>query len=111
MARRLELPNVETWHGRAEAWEGKATHSVSRATAPLATLWGWHRRVADPVRTGDSAAWPHGLLCLKGGDLSEEIRTLADEYPGTEVVVTPLEQHADETIEGQKAVVEVYRRP
>ena len=46
MARRLELGNVTAWHGRAEAFEGEVTHSVSRATAPLSTLWEWHQRAA-----------------------------------------------------------------
>ena len=112
MARRLELSNVETWHGRAEVWEGEITHSVSRATAPLATLWDWHRRVECAIATNALAdAWPPGLLCLKGGDLSEEIRALTDAHPGTEVIVTPLRHDTDEPIESQKAVVEVYRKP
>lgn len=77
MARRLELDNCFPWHGRADAWPGTAHYSVSRATAPLRTLWRWHARVASPenitVGMGD---WAPGLLCLKGGDLSDEIATL-----------------------------------
>ena len=38
MARTLKLTNLDTWHGRAERWDGTLHYSVSRATAPLATL-------------------------------------------------------------------------
>jgi 16S rRNA (guanine527-N7)-methyltransferase len=76
-ARRLDLDNCFPWEGRAENWTGSAHYSVSRATAPLADLWRWHRRVAhapsDPV---PADAWTPGLVCLKGGDLTEEIAAL-----------------------------------
>lgn len=79
IARRLNLENVEVWHGRAEEWGGRLDYSVSRATAPLATLWRWHERAFDPQVDAGAADWPHGLLCLKGGDLDEEMRAVADE--------------------------------
>ena len=74
LKRELGIENLDTWCGRAEQWPGNATHSVSRATAPLATLWKWHQRVADPeASAAQSDTWPPGLLCLKGGDLSLEV--------------------------------------
>jgi 16S rRNA (guanine527-N7)-methyltransferase len=82
IARRLGLENCFTWNGRAEEWAGEAHYSVSRATAPLATLWRWHRRVAvsrDDAPGND--AWPPGLLALKGGDLSNEIAALRSADP------------------------------
>ncbi len=98
MANRLGLNNLETWHGRAEAWSGTADYSVSRATAPLATLWGWHLRVrSEPADVGEGY-WPPGLLCLKGGDLTEETALLKKSYPGVEVRVTALQEaepHSD----------------
>ena len=74
MARRLGLANVVAWHGRAEEFDGRADYSVSRATAPLADLWGWHRRVAlaRSAESNDAGLWRRGLLCLKGGDLGAE---------------------------------------
>jgi 16S rRNA (guanine527-N7)-methyltransferase len=74
-ARRLELANVETWHGRAESFPERIDYSVSRATAPLETLWSWHVRAAgEPLAGGQGAGeWPRGLVCLKGGDLEQEI--------------------------------------
>ena len=82
-ARRLGLENLTVWNGRAEAYDGPAPHySVSRATAPLATLWGWHARVAEPAGAPDGA-WTPGLVCLKGGDLAAEAAALAEAFPET----------------------------
>ncbi|WP_412069431.1 16S rRNA (guanine(527)-N(7))-methyltransferase RsmG [Rubrivirga sp. IMCC43871] len=76
-ARRLGLDNLTAWNGRAEVYDGPApTRSVSRATAPLATLWAWHERVATPGAD---------LLCLKGGDLRDERAALDEEWPGLAV--------------------------
>ncbi len=95
MARTLGLANVETWHGRAEACRAAHTHSVSRATAPLASLWQWHA----PGATGEDApgegpasesAWPLGLVVLKGGDLGAEIADLHRVAPGLDVRVEPV---------------------
>ena len=89
MARALVLPNIEAWHGRAEAFRAPHTHSVSRATAPLATLWAWHAPgavAAEPVE----GAWPPGLVCLKGGDLTDEVAALHETVPGLRVAVEPV---------------------
>jgi 16S rRNA (guanine527-N7)-methyltransferase len=109
MARRLGLRNVEAWHGRAEAWEGKATHSVSRATAPLITLWGWHERVAIEQTTKPPLAWRPGLICLKGGDLHQEIADLVAVHEGVEVIRTPLANTGAGHDFEEKVIVEVYR--
>jgi 16S rRNA (guanine527-N7)-methyltransferase len=91
IARRLGLENCFTWNGRAEEWTGEAQYSVSRATAPLATLWRWHRRVAVPLEgaTSDNE-WPPGLLALKGGDLSDEIADLRESDSDVDVDRHPL---------------------
>jgi 16S rRNA (guanine527-N7)-methyltransferase len=85
MTRRLELDTCFPWHGRAENWEGEAEYSVSRATAPLAELWTWHRRVATGDADPAAGEWEPGLLCLKGGDLSSEIADLHDADPEARV--------------------------
>jgi 16S rRNA (guanine527-N7)-methyltransferase len=91
MARRLGLENAYAWAGRAEHWDGTAHYSVSRATAPLANLWRWHRRVVVPLEpTPGDNAWPPGLLALKGGDLSDEIADLRADDPDVMVERYPL---------------------
>lgn len=110
MARRLGLENLFAWEGRAEQWAGSAHYSVSRATAPLADLWRWHRRVADAeMSAAEAKVWRPGLICLKGGDLSDEIADLRAEEPGVRV-----EQHALRPLLGRpyfadKYVLEVYQ--
>ncbi|MDP4258779.1 MAG: 16S rRNA (guanine(527)-N(7))-methyltransferase RsmG [Bacteroidota bacterium] len=78
------LKNVSTQHIRAEEIRGrKFDLAVSRAVAPLKDLWNWSRPLLKkaPRATAATAAGatppagaaPHGLICLKGGDVSAEI--------------------------------------
>ncbi|MFP4228174.1 MAG: 16S rRNA (guanine(527)-N(7))-methyltransferase RsmG [Salinivenus sp.] len=102
IARRLGLENCFTWNGRAEEWTGEAHYSVSRATAPLADLWRWHRRVAMPLNEAQNDdRWPQGLLALKGGDLSDEITDLRAADPSVE-----LERHPLDDLLGQNGFFE-----
>lgn len=108
MARRLGLDNLFAWDGRAERWTGSAHYSVSRATAPLADLWGWHCRVVDPeVPPSDRDVWAPGLICLKGGDLSSEIADLRAEYPHVGVEQHPLKPLLERAHFAKKWIVTV----
>lgn len=105
LARRVGLENVTIWNGRAEAYSGPAPHyAVSRATAPLADLWGWFDRVRVPFDGAiPEGGWSPGLVCLKGGDLAEEIAALHVAHPGltvTETTLAPLlgEAFADKAL-------------
>jgi 16S rRNA (guanine527-N7)-methyltransferase len=63
------LENVTVEHSRVEELKRSGYDVVvSRAVAPLNDLWRWSRPLLK--RTGDH---PNGLICLKGGDLSQEI--------------------------------------
>ena len=84
MIRRLGLANIMVRHSPAETFaadtHAECTWSVSRATAPLRDLWGWHGRIARPF-AGPMAAdtWRPGMICLKGGDLTDEMVSIAGE--------------------------------
>jgi 16S rRNA (guanine527-N7)-methyltransferase len=74
----LSLTNVCTQHIRAEEIRGKKFDvAVSRAVAPLKDLWSWARPLLRPQNMvpGEQDELPNasGLICLKGGDLAEEI--------------------------------------
>ncbi len=109
LGRELGLENLGTWCGRALVWPGSATHSVSRATAPLATLWQWHMRIASGGRTTPEGAWETGLVCLKGGDLSCEMAALHSAYSDVGVEVLPLDFLGPWFRE--KAIIHVFQLP
>ena len=88
----IGLQNVTTQHTRAEEIKNrKFDVAVSRAVAPLKELWTWARpllrrqdlsqaetavfpqHATDSGSDQSSLPVPHGLICLKGGDLSAEI--------------------------------------
>jgi 16S rRNA (guanine527-N7)-methyltransferase len=71
VAKATGIKNITTQHTRAEEIKSKKFHfAVSRAVAPLKELWQWS---APLLRKGNSANLPNGLICLKGGDLHQEI--------------------------------------
>lgn len=74
------IPNITTQHTRAEEIKDrKFDVAVSRAVAPLKELLTW----AKPLLRKPAGRWqaeidngavvPTGLICLKGGDLAQEI--------------------------------------
>lgn len=72
IASELELKNLTTQHTRAEEIKGrKFDFAVSRAVAPLKDLWTWSKPLLRNDRKMEEAK--NGLICLKGGDLTEEI--------------------------------------
>ena len=78
----IGLKNVEVQQARAEEIKkGEFDFVVSRAVAPLKELWKWSKPLLKSselsrLQTPDSelATQNSGLICLKGGDLTEEIR-------------------------------------
>lgn len=71
----IGLGNITTQHSRAEDIKNrKFDVVVSRAVAPLKDLWHWSKPLIRKVKAGeDKPDIPNGLICLKGGDLTQEI--------------------------------------
>ena len=74
----IGLKNVTAHHTRAEDIKNKKFEVVvSRAVAPMADLWKWGkpllRRGEGRGEKEEELPVPNGLICLKGGDLSQEI--------------------------------------
>ena len=65
------IRNITIQHTRAEDIKNrKFDYAISRAVAPLKDLWKW----SSPLLKKDhSKTLPNGLICLKGGDLAQEI--------------------------------------
>lgn len=72
VASALGLKNLEAHHGRVENIKGrKFDFAVSRAVAPLKDLWQWSKPLLKNEKKIED--YKNGLICLKGGDLTEEI--------------------------------------
>ncbi|MGZ5254541.1 MAG: 16S rRNA (guanine(527)-N(7))-methyltransferase RsmG [Flavitalea sp.] len=73
VAEAIGLKNVATRHTRAEEIKSQKFDTVvSRAVAPLGDLWKWSK----PLLRKNKDLSPetvNGLICLKGGDLAQEI--------------------------------------
>ncbi len=68
----LGLDNLTFEHTRAENIKGrKFDFVVSRAVAPLKELWAWGKPLIRNSRIMEDCK--NGLICLKGGDLTQEI--------------------------------------
>jgi 16S rRNA (guanine527-N7)-methyltransferase len=90
VAAALGLANITVQHSRAEDIKNRQFDCVvSRAVAPLGNLWQWARPLLKKPLTGQQYA--NGLICLKGGDLAQEIaqsgckpraRAIADIFEG-----------------------------
>lgn len=76
----IGLQNVEAKHLRVQDEKAKFHFVVSRAVMPLADLVSLTKK---NIAKEQFNALPNGLICLKGGELNEEIRPfkhLASEY-------------------------------
>lgn len=71
VAAEIGLLNVITKHTRVEEIKNRQfDFVVSRAVAPIKDLWFWSERLIK--KTGKNELL-NGLICLKGGDLAQEI--------------------------------------
>ncbi len=69
----IGLKNITTQHTRAEAIKNKKfDFAISRAVAPLKELWIWSNPLLKKQTIVDQEL-TNGLICLKGGDLHQEI--------------------------------------
>lgn len=72
IAASVGLHNITVRHSRAEDIKNqKFDVVVSRAVAPLKELWQWSKPLLR--KKNATSAMPNGLICLKGGDLAQEI--------------------------------------
>lgn len=75
----INIPNITTQHSRAEEIKGrKFDFAVSRAVAPLKDLWRWSKPLLKngtyKIKSEENLIQLRsGLICLKGGDLAQEI--------------------------------------
>jgi 16S rRNA (guanine527-N7)-methyltransferase len=93
----LELKNAVAICDRVENIQGEFDFAVSRATAPLNELYRW---VFKKIARKQINAIPNGIICLKGGDIKEEIRP----FKGRTEVVPLTDYFKEEFFETKKLV-------
>ncbi len=83
VADELGLKNVKTFHKRVEEIPFKVDYAVSRAVAVLPTLFMYSQKVVSKNKMAEKAIWRNdnseinsSLICLKGGDLHQEMSDL-----------------------------------
>lgn len=98
VAAELGLKNVECVNARAESVPGRFDWVVSRAVAPLDTLWEWSR-----------GKYSEGLICLKGGDINAEISDYLrkSRRPASSVRIWDIHQWLDDEYFEGKFVIEI----
>jgi 16S rRNA (guanine527-N7)-methyltransferase len=72
VAESLGLENVYTTHARAETIKGQYDFIVSRAVTTMPDFVSWIKNIVAKTNTH---AIKNGILYLKGGDLTEELKT------------------------------------
>lgn len=70
IAGQLSLENVSVVNARIESLPEQYDFVVSRAVARMEKIVAWTR---GKIRPGKSSSLPNGILCLKGGDLADEL--------------------------------------
>lgn len=102
VAEGIKLENVTVQHTRAEEIKNrKFDFAVSRAVAPLKDLLTWSNPL---VKKGNIQDLANGLICLKGGDLAQEISE-SEARPH----VVPITEIFPESFFEEKFVVHVTR--
>lgn len=71
VAQSIGLKNVSVCHERAEEEKGRFDFVVSRAVMPLPDLM---KIIGKNIRKEQQNALPNGLICLKGGELQQEVQ-------------------------------------
>ncbi len=93
----LELDNAAAGQMRAEQVEGSFNFVVSRAVTDLSTFLKWIRKKIVP-------GGKNGIVYLKGGDLSEELKTISWPYK-----IYNLNEHFDEPFFDTKKLVHIRK--
>jgi len=107
VAEGIGLKNVTTQHTRVEEIKGRKFDCVvSRAVAPLRDLWQWGKPLMkknkEAVTGENESIRASGLVCLKGGDLAQEIQE-----SGLRPHIVPIDDIFEEEFFKEKFIVNV----
>lgn len=101
VAKALGLQNVNALQARAEALPQKFDFVVSRAVTDLPTFMSW---VWSKIVVCGNSNIPNGILYLKGGDLTDELKPVKQQLR-----ITPLSDFFEEEFFETKKIVYVKK--
>ncbi len=78
----LQLNNATGLHARAEKTKGKFDFVVTRAVARSKIIYNWTRNL---ISDKNSHEIDNGIIALKGGDLSDEMKELKKSYQSVDI--------------------------
>lgn len=93
----IGLKNLQATHSRAEEIKGKFNFVVSRAVTQLKDFYPW---VQNKFEKESINAIPNGIIYLKGGDLTAEIKE-----SGLKAEIYPLSSYFEEPFFETKSIV------
>lgn len=82
VAKAIGLKNVNAIHRRGEEEKGKYDFIVSRAVMPLPDML---KIVRKNVADNNQNAMQNGIFCLKGGNLTDELKSFGKKVEKTEI--------------------------
>ncbi|MDN5212153.1 16S rRNA (guanine(527)-N(7))-methyltransferase RsmG [Fulvivirgaceae bacterium BMA12] len=100
VVKQLDLQHVNAIHQRAERVDGRFHFIVSRAVTRIKPFFHWVEKKVIPGM--DQNGFSHGILYLKGGDLTEEMKEFNRAYQ-----LFPLSQYFEEDFFDTKVVVHI----
>jgi len=104
ISEQLHLSNVKTSHSRMEELQDKADFVVNRAVARLSKLLDWTQKLISDRQIN---SFPNGLIALKGGDLSEEVKEIKPRYSYVEQI--PVKKYFKEDFFEEKYIIYVQK--
>ncbi|MCX7743481.1 MAG: 16S rRNA (guanine(527)-N(7))-methyltransferase RsmG [Flavobacteriales bacterium] len=96
-----KLNNVQTQHSRAEQVKQTCDFVTGRAVETIAEFY---RHVSHMLKKGEKSSLPNGILYLKGGDISDEIKNFGK--PVKEFPISTL--YAEQFFETKKIIFIPY---
>ena len=99
IAAQIGLKNVDAFHARAEEFKGEFDFITSRAVASMEQLYNWSLHLLSPH---DHNALPNGMIILKGGDMSKELKPLRKKAYSE---IQPISDYFEEEYFSDKSIV------
>lgn len=108
VAQALALTNVSAHQQRAEQVQQSFDFVTGRAVTELSAFTSW---VWDKITPNGQNALPNGIICLKGGDLTDEVATTRKRFrlSETQVIEYAIRQFFNEDYFDTKKLIYVQR--